>query len=77
MRAFKLGEVRINLDHVIFYMPVGNDAGEGGKPVVNLKMVDSPAPIVVSFSTEERRDERIRELDELFFGALPHGPGSR
>lgn len=69
MRALKVGEVRVILDHVTYYMPVGNDAGEGGKPAISLKLIDSPTPLLVAFSTEQKRDARMRELDDLFLSA--------
>lgn len=76
MKAIQLGQLRINLDHLVWYSPSAKNQGEkdDGTVEIAVKTTDTPQAVSVRYKTAEARDADVRRLDGIF-GVEPSEPG--
>lgn len=69
MRGVQLGQLRINLDHLVWYSPSatiqGDESGEQ-QAEISLKTTDTAQAISIRYRTTEKRDQDVFRLDEIF-----------
>lgn len=65
MKGFQLGLVRMNLEHVLWYMPTGDPQGTGApdRPGIAFMLRGAANPMTLQFATFEQRDELLTRLD--------------
>ena len=68
MKSVKLGRLRINLDHLVWYSPSGREGSDdpSEEPAISLKTTDSPAALSIRYPTLQKRDADMALLDNLF-----------
>ncbi len=68
MKSVRLGKLRINVDHLVWYSPENTptDAQDEIKPGIALKTTDSPASLCVQYVSIEARDVDLAMLDGIF-----------